>query len=1037
MFRFRVIGDLVSREHGSCVVPDVLQTPDGVSEHVYETPTGVRGWPVRVPVSTYRVQLQPGFGFAALAAIVPYLEALGVTECYCSPYFKARPGSTHGYDIGDHNALNPELGSQEEFDALVAQLARHGMGHLLDFVPNHMGIDPRTNPWWRDVLENGPSSVFASYFDIDWEPVKSELRNKVLLPILSQQYGEALESGEIRLSCEAGAVMVNCQDRELPTNARETVAVFRHDIDALVTGHGNDADVLELLSIITQLQNLPVYTDRRPERAEDRRRETAIAKGRLIGLTARSSRVRDHIERAIEIFNGRPGTPDSYDLLHEFLERQPYRLAYWRTSAHEINYRRFFDVDDLAGVRMELPEVFAATHELLSRLIATEAVTGVRIDHPDGLFAPAAYFQALQALAARSLGAPPQELVGGDPRTSPLHIVVEKILMPGQRLPEKWPVHGTTGYSFMNTLNGLFVAADHAKAFREFSARVTGRHEPFADVVYASKKLIMETALASELNVLAHSLNRISEQHRRSRDFTLNSLRSALIAFVASLPVYRTYVDERGATPGDRETIGSAVAQARRRNPALESSIFDFLLDVLLPRRPDETTSPPEGALSERRSGYPPLAESNYRDRIRFAMRLQQYTGPVQAKGVEDTAFYRYNVLLSLNEVGGNPGRFGIQPAVFHRENALRLECWPLELLATSTHDSKLGEDVRARINVLSELPDEWRRGVRQWVRLNAANRTQRGPEWAPDRNDEYRFYQALAGVWPVESARAGNVAVPDQLVERLQAYMLKAAKEAKVHTSWIQDNEHYDAALVKFVERTLTGPSAARFLESFSPFAQFVARAGMINSLAQVLLKVTSPGVPDFYQGAELWDLNLVDPDNRRAVDYAHRTGCLHELRPLRDRRRGVDDGSSVEIVRDLLEQWEDGRIKLWLTATLLRFRRAVPDLFLSGEYLPLDVELDVPGGVVAFARRAGDRVAIAIAPRLVARLVPPRGLPVGPNVWRTSRVRVPPELAAARYRNIITGEIARPMSAHNESWILVGEAFATAPVALFVREA
>ncbi len=411
-------------------------------------------------------------------------------------------------------------------------------------------------------------------------------------------------------------------------------------------------------------------------------------------------------------------------------------------------------------------------------------------------------------------------------------------------------------------------------------------------------------------------------------------------------------------------------------------------------------------------------------------------TGPVHAKGVEDTAFYRYNVLLSLNEVGGNPGRFGIQPAVFHRENRLRLDCWPLELLATSTHDSKLGEDVRARLNVLSELPDEWRRGVRQWVRLNAPNRTQLGSEWAPDRNDEYRFYQALTGIWPAASGQPGG-ALPDLLVERLQAYMLKAAKEAKVHTSWIQDNEQYDRALVGFVERTLTGQLATRFLESFSPFAHFVARVGMVNSLAQVLLKVASPGVPDFYQGSELWDLNLVDPDNRRPVDYTRRASWLRELRPLLDRSPGINDGVGVETVRNLLGQWEDGRIKLWLTAVLLRFRRAVPDLFLSGEYVPLDAELDVPGSVIAFARRAGNRFAIAIAPRLVASLVPPRGLPVGPNVWQTSRVRVPPELAAAEYRNIITGEVTRPVSAHGESWLLVGEAFRTSPVALLIHEA
>ena len=999
--------------------------------------------PFRVPVSTYRVQLQPGFGFHEVSSIVPYLESLGVTDCYSSPFFKARPASTHGYDICDHNALNPDLGSVEEFEALTKRLTEHGLGQLLDFVPNHMGIDPRTNPWWRDVLENGPSSIFAPCFDIDWEPLKTELRNKILLPILSQQYGEALESGAIQLSFRDGSLVINYQDRQLPTNARESVSVFRHDLDSLTSEHRDDPDVHEFLSIITQLQYLPAYTDRRPERADERRREAGIARERLVRLTKGAPRIRAHIDRAIHAYNGSAGQPESFNLLHDFLERQPYRLAYWRTSAHEINYRRFFDIDDLAGLRMEIPEVFDATHRLLSELIGEGKVTGVRIDHPDGLFAPAAYFARLQELAARSrVGRTGQTQANADEtaHASPLYVVIEKILTSGQHLPENWRVHGTTGYNFMNTVNGLFVCAEHGRAFRELSTRVTGGREPFSEVMYASKKLIMETSLASELNVLAHDFNRISEQHRRSRDFTLNSLRKALVEFNACLPVYRTYVDEHGSTRSDRETIVNAVGHARRRNPALEASIFDFLLDVIFPRRQREGSAGThaDAAHTERRAGYPPMTSRDYEERIRFAMRLQQYTGPVHAKGVEDTAFYRYNVLLSLNEVGGNPGRFGVTPAEFHHENQFRLERWPLELVATATHDSKLGEDVRARINVLSELPEEWRRGVGQWLRMNAHHRTQLAGEWAPDRNDEYRFYQVLLGVWPPEAgAEPGPTSVPASLVERLRAYMLKAAKEAKIHTSWINDNERYEAALLKFVEETLTSQTAARFLESFRPLARRIARIGMINSLAQLVLKITSPGTPDFYQGTELWDLNLVDPDNRRPVDYTVRAAALRELAPLLDgggdNRGMLPVAERLAAVQHLLASWEDGRIKLLVTASGLRLRRRLSELFLSGEYLPLETELTVKGGIVAFARRSADRAVIAIVPRLISNLVSSEGkLPVGLNVWRTSRVLLAPALADTAYRNVFTGEVIRPVSAQRESWIPVGEALATCPVAL-----
>jgi len=908
-----------------------------------------------VPASTYRLQIHAGFTLWDARAIVPYLRRLGVGAIYTSPYFAAEAGSTHGYDVTNHNLINPEAGGLEAHTAFTDAIKEAGLQHIVDFVPNHMGISTATNPWWRDVLANGPDAPSARFFDIDWNPFKTELRRKLLLPILGDQYGQVLDRGELELALVDGQLVLKYFDQRLPINA--------HDI---------------------------------PE---------------LQGIAEAAP---DAAARVIASFNGTPGDVRSFDRLHELLEAQSYRLAYWRTAAHEINYRRFFDVNGLAGLRVEDPHVFEAIHRLLAALLREERITGVRIDHPDGLFDPAQYFDDLQDVAAEAWG------VGRRPGARMLYVVAEKILSGRERLPAAWAVHGTTGYNFLNQVNGLFVHPGHARRMRRTYAKLTGQGQSFDDVLYEAKRLIMDTSMASELTVLAHMLDRIGETNRKSRDFTLNSIRDMLVEVVACFPIYRTYVNEHGWVPEDRAALERAIVRARRRNPAMESSIFDFFREVMLPRDPADVPAGPE-----RRGGYPPADAEEVAARLKFAMKFQQYTGPLQAKGLEDTAFYRNTMLLSLNEVGGDPSRFGLPASDFHAMNQQRRQDWPFEMLATATHDTKLGEDVRARIDVLSEIPAEWEREVAKWMRANKSARTIVDGDPAPDRNDEYRFYQALLGVWP-----SGD-RLPDRLVPRLQAYMIKAVKEAKQHSSWLNPDEQYENAVTTFIERVLAGSHAQRFLPAFLPFQQRVARGGLVNSLAQVVLKNASPGVPDFYQGGELWDFNLVDPDNRRSVDFLRREQMLdtidHVLTLPADQRRGA--------IGRLLATPESGAIKLLITAAGLRLRSARPELFLDGEYLPLEVDTAVDGRAIAFARVGADgTAAIAIAPHLVAPLLSPeRPLPIG-EAWRTTRLLLPPPFAALTFTDTFTGATLRPVTSASGSWLFVGQALDLLPVALLV---
>jgi len=921
---------------------------------------------VRLPLATYRVQLNAAFTFADAAAIVPYLDRLGVTDLYCSPILEAHRGSAHGYDVVDHGRLSAALGGDDAYGMLVATLRAHGMGQLVDIVPNHMSLErPQYNAWWDDVLENGPASPYAGFFDVDWQPVKPELRHKVLLPLLGDQYGRVLERGELTLVVRDGALRLRYGETELPINPRRAPLVLRQGLDGLRARLGDDhPELRELLAILDDLEGMPAIVETAPERVAERQRAKEDARIRLARLIAASPAIAAHVESSVEAANGRAGTPASFDALHALLEVEAYRLAYWRTAFHEINYRRFFDVNALIGLRVERPEVFDAVHARIRDLVQQGAITGVRVDHLDGLFDPRGYLVRLRAA-----------LADGD---DPVYTVVEKILVPGEDLPSDWPLEGTTGYDFLNDVAGLFIDGRNAGAMRRAWERFTGHRERFADVAYQGKRDVMETTLASELNVLAHALNGISEADRRSRDFTLQSLHHMLREVIAAFPAYRTYIDGAGHAESDARRIESAIGRARRRNPGIDPSIFDFLRDVLLDR-------PVSG-----------LSEADRARRVAFAMKLQQYTGPVQAKGVEDTAFYRHNVLLSLNEVGGTPLSFGRSPVDFHEANRRRREHWPHGLLCTATHDTKRGEDARSRVSVLSEIPTEWGRVVRRWTRLHASACTEIDGERAPDRNEEYLLYQTLVGMWP-----PGEVDVA-AVLPRVREYMTKALREAKLHSSWLHVDDAYEGAVASFVEQVLTGERSADFRAMFEPFVRRVARLGMSGSLAQLALKLVSPGVPDFYQGTELWDLSMVDPDNRRAVDFAVRAAMLETLEPLLAERH---PGPRTEGVARLVAAWEDGRIKLFVTACGLRLRRELPDVFRDGEYLPLETTGERAEHVVAVARHVAGATVIAVVPRLVATFAEADGA-LRPEAWCDTRVVVPRRLTERPLRDAIAGQ-------------------------------
>src|SRR5213082_936920 len=735
---------------------------------------------VRIPTATYRLQFNKNFTFRQAREIVAYLHHLGISDAYASPYFQAGAESLHGYDITDHNKLNAVIGSREEYDSWTAELHAHSMGQVLYFVPNHVGIAEPLNVWLMDVLENGPSSRYAPYFDIDWHPLKSDLRDKVLLPILSDQYGRVLERGELQVHFEEGTFYLRYGDRRLPIAPGTYRYVLGIALENLAE-HKDEDFYAEVQSILTALEYLPKRTETDPKRIAERIREKEIIKRRLERRCAEAPQVQQAIEKALVQINGEPGNPRSFDALDQLLNAQSYRLAFWRVAAEEINYRRFFDVNDLAAIRVELPKVFDAIHRLVLELLNAGAVTGLRIDHPDGLYLPREYFEKLQQRCAKALGA-------GLPKDGrAIYMLAEKILTGSESLRKDWRVHGTTGYDFANQVAQLFVDSSAEPAITKTFHRIIGHSVPFGHLLYAKKLQVMKLSLANDVDVLGNLLDRLSEQNRWYRDFTLEALSRAVRETIACFPVYRTYLENKQpVSKEDRQIVERAIAAAKRRNPAMEESIFNFLRDLLLFR-------------------FPPNLDAKARaEHTNFVLKFQQATGPIMAKGLEDTVFYIYNRLAALNEVGGEPQQFGLSVDAFHERNLDRHRTWPASLLATSTHDTKRSEDVRARILAISEIPQLWGRSLQKWRAANRRFKKRVDEIEAPNGDEEYLLYQTLLGTWPVDLAGAPIPTVTSEFVFRIQQYMAKALKEAKLNTSWIQPNAEWDNAMSEFIAKIL-----------------------------------------------------------------------------------------------------------------------------------------------------------------------------------------------------------------------------------------
>ncbi len=914
--------------------------------------------PAMIPRATYRLQLHAGFGFDAVAARAPYLAALGISHAYLSPYLKARPGSTHGYDIVDHGELNPELGDEAAFTRLHRALERERLGQLLDFVPNHMGVGGADNPLWLDVLEWGVDAVHAGWFDIEWDTQRRYLHNKLLVPLLGDHYGIELERGalELRFDEQEGSFAVWAYGtHKLPISPPHYARVLGSE----------EAGLEQLADAFAWLPNWRLQRSRR----------AAELKAQLAACVAGSAGARTALDRRLERYRGRDGQTGSWRELDALIQRQHWRIAYFRTAADDINYRRFFNINDLAGLRIELPEVFDHAHQRVLRLIRDRVIDGLRIDHIDGLLDPKGYLARLQRRIAARRGAAP---CGGDDRFS---LVAEKILSAHESLPADWAVNGTTGYDFLNELTALLIDPAAEAAFTDFYALFTGETRAFAEIARLCKLYIMDNEMSGELHVLARDVARLARLNPRTADFTQALLLRAIKQLVACLPVYRTYMDAAASLDADdARELQQALARARRHETELDASVFSFLGEALSGR-----------LIAQPRSGYSRQAL------LRCVARLQQYSGPVAAKGIEDTAFYRYHRFIALNEVGGDPARFGGTLEDFHRAQQHRARHWPQAMLATATHDTKRGEDARARLAALSEFPEEWRQQVPVWSRLlheSAAAPATAGAPPEPDRNDEYLLYQVLLGSWPAEllDEAAGRGEPLEAFAARVRATMEKSLREARVHTSWAFPAVHYEAAMAALIDAALTGPRAGAFLAAFLPFAREVATVGALNSLIQSAIKLTAPGVPDLYQGSELWDLSMVDPDNRRPVDHAARERLLREIEAARA-------STEAPPLAQWLREWPDGRIKLWLIATLLRHRTADPALYEQGEYVPLAAAGPHGERLGAYLRRHEGRgllVAFARHPRWCER----QGFDVA------TVLPLPAELAALNWRDLLSGQ-------------------------------
>ncbi|MEJ2090772.1 MAG: malto-oligosyltrehalose synthase [Syntrophobacterales bacterium] len=942
----------------------------------------------RVPAATYRLQFHHGFRFIAAQALVPYLAALGVSDLYASPLFRARRKSLHGYSVTNPLVINPELGSKVSFNALARTLKSQDMGLVLDIVPNHMALS-HDNPWWLDVLENGPASPFAVFFDVDWHPPNKLLEGRVLQPILGAPYNEVLENQEIGLGLDEAGFAVHYYDHKFPLDPKTYHVILTHGLNAFIEKTGRGNLVSSLWGLITLAEHLPPRTVTSRRKLRERNRQKEILKENLWILYRDNPAIKEFIDNNLVLFNGRRGEPDSFNLLDNLLNLQAFRLAHWRVAQDMINYRRFFSINDLIGLRVEDPQVFEASHGLLVNLARDGRITGLRIDHIDGLYDPQEYLERLQATLAQATGAPAGQ--------EDFFVLVEKILETKETLPDTWPVAGTTGYDFLTMVDGLLVDPQGLRHLREIYDRFSGVTVKLLDVVYDKKKLIMASLFGGEVENLGYYLGLLAAQDRPARDISRQDLVRALFELTACLPVYRTYIRSFSLSAQDRKTLDQAFEEVGHRQPDLNPAALEFLRRVLFLETP---------AI---------LSTEQKNEWLDFVMRWQQFTGPIMAKGLEDTASYIYNPLVSLNEVGSCFE--AVSPAAFHEFNQQKRQGWPFTLNATSTHDTKRSEDVRLRLQVLSEIPEEWEASLKLWSAWNQGYKKEVNNLQVPDASEEVLLYQTILGAWPLDPGEFS------EFKNRLQEYLIKAAREAKVHTRWISPNLEHEQALTAFLAAILQESADNAFLQDVHEFQARLAFWGALNSLSQVLFKITSPGVPDFYQGTEVWNLSLVDPDNRRPVDFQRRMQLLNHLKKQEKK-------SDKALIDELRAQWKTGGIKLFVTYKALNFRRAHLDLFLHGDYLPLTAEGERQPHLVAFARRYESLWVLAVAGRFFSRLSPPGQFPLGEAVWGETALALPPE-APTQWRSIFTGDTVTTFTSKNPT-LPLKQVFSDLPVAL-----
>ncbi len=930
---------------------------------------------MRIPNSTYRIQFQSEFPFESAQKIIDYLHNLGITDLYASPIFKARTGSTHGYDVVDPNQINPELGTPEQFDALADEIKRRDMGWIQDIVPNHMAYDSQ-NLLLMDVLENGPDSDYFDYFDIEWDQAYENIKGRILAPMLGNFYGQCLDNGEIQLSYDEQGLSVNYYSLKLPVRIESYAPFIIHNLGHLARALGgrNHPDFVKLLGILYLLKNAPTEV-----KGKERYDQIAFVKGLLWELYTQNEQVKEFIDGNVKYFNGEKGNPESFDPLDKLLQDQFYRLSFWKVGAEEINYRRFFTVNELISVKVQEIKVFHKTHSLISKLVEEGKVTGLRIDHIDGLYDPTEYLKRLRQ------------------KVGDIYISVEKILELKEKMPDCWPIEGTSGYDFLNYVNGIFCCSDSEPLFNDLYIKLTGIETPYEELFVEKKHLIVEKNLAGDVDNLAQILRKMAGHSRRASDFTMNGLKRALAEVLRVFPVYRTYVNGDGFSDSDRQYIAEAIEQARGRIPLLLNEL-NFIEEVLL------------------REFEEPFTEEEYH-RLHFIMRMQQLSGPLMAKGIEDTLFYVYNRLLSLNEVGGNPGKFGLTTEEFHEFNQNQINEWPHKMNATATHDTKRGEDARARLNVLSEIPEEWAKQVKNWVEINRQKKSIVRGKPVPVGNDEYFLYQTLLGSYPFSESEN------ESFMQRVKDYMLKSVREAKLHTAWLRPDSEYEEGFLAFVERVLESSEENEFLKEFLPFQKWVAGYGIYNSLSQTLLKYTTPGVPDTYQGTELWDLSMVDPDNRRPVDYELRMSFLKEVKEK-------ENQDILKLIDELLADRENGKIKLFLIHKVLQARKENLAVFQKGDYQPLEATGQLQNHVVAFGRSFGDAMAIAIAPRFYTKLVKSGEYPLGERVWADTQLKLPAG-SQFTWRNAITNQ-----TVSGDGAIAIGNILQHFPVALLIGQ-